>query len=207
MADPTPAVVTLDEVRAHLNYDAGDTDDDAELQRFAVAATEVAEEIGGLVRQQSGLVEQHDGGSATIVLLEPVVTVQSIVEYLAQVAYPLVQEPLGGATSFYGYTIDGAAVTRRSFGLPVPFMPGRRNVIVTYTAGTAFLSEKVRLGVLELIRHWWQQGQQQSGGNTLRGAAYGYSDDAVQSAAKMGYAIPNRVVQLLSPDRRTPGIA
>lgn len=195
------SLVTLDEVRAHLNYSATDHADDDELSRFALAATEVAEEIGGAMMPRT-VVETYDGGGPTVVLRQRPAAVTSVVEFLAQTAYPLAVEPLGGPSyTYYGVTVDGPVLTRRSYGLLYPFMPGRRNVVVAYTAGTLNVPEKARFAVLELVRHWFQWGQQQGSGATS-----GAGDDAYQISSQ-GYLVPNRVAQALSPHLQLPGIA
>jgi hypothetical protein len=212
-ADPTVSLVTIAEVHSHLNIPDADTSHDDELMtRFAIPATEVAQQsnVAGPITQRP-VTEQHDGGRAQIVLYQPCVTVGSVVEYWGAVAYPLTEQPLGGTVSnFYGYTIDGQVLTRRLNGWSGyrdvgMFPPGRSNVIVTYTAGAPFVSEMVKHGILELVRFWYQTGQQGGSGGTQMAGRGGYGANSPSGPGPR--YVPDFVKVFFTPDSRPSGIA
>lgn len=216
-SDPTTSLVTIAEIHDQLNIPVGDTSHDAELLRFAVAATEVAQQsnVAGPIAQRP-VTEQHDGGRAQIVLYQPCVEVLTVVEYWGSVARPLTEQPLGGSVADgFGFTVDGQVLTRRSNGWAglgylgglansAYFAPGRSNVIVTYTAGAPFVSEMVKHGILELVRFWYQTGQQGGGGGTqMAGRSFG---DEGSSGPGPRY-VPDFVKVFFTPDNRPSGIA
>ena len=89
------ALVTLDDVHAALNYPAGVTVDDAELQGFIDAATIEIEKLAGKVESAS-FTEIYDGGDVSIYLRQrPVLSVQSITEVVSSLTYRLLLQPPG----------------------------------------------------------------------------------------------------------------
>lgn len=199
-------LVDLASVKKHLNLSLSDTRQDDELQGFILAAADQARYICG-----PWLPEQHtqyfDGGVNTIVPdWLPLASVQSATEYYGLSAFPLTEQPLGSQMNAFAFTVDTTTgqITRRTFGgQPAMFAIGAKNIKVVYTAGrSGQVPYTVRLGALELVRHLWQQ-TQQSSGRSWKGA--GMDGEAV--GVPMGFALPDRVVELWDPYRRPPGIA
>lgn len=103
-------------------------------------------------------------------------------------------------------TVDGTLVaatdydtTRKSFGLLDPAVgcdpwAGATKVVVVATIGGASAPANVKLAALELVSYWWQSTQQ-----SQRSA---WSD----GGPPMGFAVPQRVRDLLGPTYRLPGI-
>lgn len=200
-------LVDLPSVKAHLNIPSGDVRQDAELQNFILMAAEQARYVCGPLLAEDHT-EWHDGGTAVIALdWQPVLSVQSVTEYVAASTFPLHEQPYGsGGMDSYGYTLDleSGTITRRAVGDAVPFPPGRRNVRVVYTAGAANVPWSVRLGALELIRHMWQVTQQPTGRAWKGGGALDVDGGSPYPA---GFALPTRVLELWAPYRREPGVA
>jgi hypothetical protein len=73
-------------------------------------------------------------------------------------------------------------------------------ITVTYTAGRANPPANLKLAALELLRFWWQVGQQ---GNR---PGFGDAADSTEWAGA-SYAVPRRVMELCAPNRKPPGIA
>lgn len=197
-------IITLADAKTHLNVGSSDTSHDAEIQTFVDAATPAIERIVGAV-DATQYTEVHDGGLSYILLRHrPVLAVSSVTEYRGHVAYPLtsIADPSASSTS-YSYTVelDTGRIIRRSSGSESAFPRGRGSVVVTYTAGRSVVPANVRLGALELVRHWYQQTQQ--GGRP----SFPSSAAAEDLTATMPLGVPRRVLELLESHRRAPSVA
>lgn len=199
-------VVDLASVKAHLNLNPTDARQDDELRGFILAAGDLARDVvGPLLPEQH--TEWHNGGTRTLTLdWLPVASVLSVTEYVSASTWLLTEQPLGTSTDAYGYTLDldRGQITRRATGGAVCFPAGIKNVKVVYTAGRAgAIPWTVRLGALELIRHLWQL-TQQGGRSRFGGSAL---DNEGNGMVPIGFALPQRVIELWAPYRRPPGIA
>lgn len=192
-ADPDwPVLVGLDEVRRHLRYRDDDHSDDEELRAFIASASAVVEDITGTVGRRT-VVETNSGGDWYIVLSRsPVVEVTKVVVDGQEI-------DLGDCT----WSPSGL-LARRSGRWP----GGLHNVEVTYVAGRKAVPPNVHNGVLELIRINWrpQQGGNYSpfdGGNTDDFGNAGL-EASLQGNLRLGFFIPNTVIQRLQPSSRPP---
>jgi hypothetical protein len=200
------SIVDLASVKLHLNMPASDTSQDAELQGFIDAAGDLARNVIGPVFPESHT-QAFDGGTTSIVVdWLPVASVTSVTEYYGLSSYLLTEQPLGGQSNAFGFTVDYATgrLTRRALGGDATiFAFGAKNIVVQYVSGrTGAVSPSVRLGALELIRHLWQLTQQ--GGRPQFGGA---GLDGEVAGVPTGFALPARVLELWQPFRRPPGIA
>lgn len=199
-------IVDLQSVKAHLNMNPSDVSQDAELLGFILAATPIIRDIIGPVLPESHT-EFFDGGNGTIVLpWQPVISIQSVYEYYGLSAFLLTEQQLGQQMNAFSFTVDYVTgqVTRRTFGgQAARFAIGDKNVKVVWTAGRADIPYNVRLGALELIRHNWQM-TQQGGRGRWRASGAGGGDEMT---VPIGFAVPDRVVEMLAPHRRPPGVA
>lgn len=195
-------MITLAEMKTHLQIAQSTATYDVQLQGYIDAATLRVEKIANIVLPRS-VAETYDGGSATIVLLKiPILSVTSVTEYSGIIPYPLTQAANpGAASSPYCYQVDLASglLVRLASGGVIPFASGVRNVAISYIAGQGSVPADVALALKELVRHWWQWGQQANRAAFSEGAVP--DEDA---ASNLGYGIPRRVVELLDP---LPGIA
>lgn len=199
------AIVDLASVKAHLNIPPNDGSADDELLGFIYAAGDIARDFCGPF-----LPELHtqwfDGGVPTIAPdWAPLTAVASVTEYYGLSAFPLTEQPLGGAMDAFAFTVDytTGVLTRRTYGGDSAlFATGCKNIKLVYTAGDRPIPYTVRLGALELIRHLYQLTQQ--GGRPSWGSS-GYDGDG--SPMPIGFAVPNRVIELWAPFRRPPGVA
>jgi hypothetical protein len=213
---PTVGIVSLTDLKTHLRYPqpTASSSDDAGLQGFILAATEVIEdEVGKVVQRQ--VMEYHDGGQIAIYLRQrPVLEVVQVIENWGYFNWDLAFQPSTTipATNLFAYSLDMPSegrVTRRSVGnIAIPFMAmGSEfpsNIQVTYIAGRNTVPWAIRLATLELCAHWWQNSQQRS--YNAGGALPGNYDDAVQDGAGTAFnaGIPYRILEILKPHRRTP---
>lgn len=199
-------IVDLQSVKAHLNMIPTDTSQDAELLGFILAATPIIRDIIGPILPESH-VQFFDGGVETISLpWQPVISIQSIYEYYGLSSFLLTEQQLGQQMNAFAFTVDYVTgqVTRRTFGgQAAKFAIGDKNVKATWTAGRSDIPYNVRLGALELIRHNWQM-TQQGGRGRMRSSVAGGGDEMT---IPIGFAVPDRVVEMLGPHRRPPGIA
>jgi hypothetical protein len=200
----------LADAKAQCNIPSSTTTYDTELQGFVDAAQTVAESIAGTIVQRTITAEAYNGGNLRIILRKtPVISIQSITEYVGRSAFTLTSQPLGSTADNYGYELTdanaGVILRRSASGTPMPFLGGEQGVIVSYTAGYATTPPAIRLGALICVQTWWESTQQGFGING--------TSAAIQPGMSMvaGYAVPNYALELFatlpSSPRRIPGIA
>lgn len=181
-------LVTLAEAKAQL--DITTTNHDEELQRYIDALTAPIERHVGPVEDRE-VTEVIEGRSATLCLsCVPAVSLTSIVPVLSS----------GQSIAVNEVHLDSATgIVRRLDG--GSFCGGLWTV--TYTAGRGGVPETIQLAALILLQHLWRT---QYG--AARGSVGGGDDfDVNEPIIGWGYAIPNRVLQLLEPYRVPPGVA
>lgn len=185
------AIVSLADVKKHLNIPAATTDHDDELRGFADTATDVIEHITGSVIRRT-IVETHSGRYRTALALHhpPVLSITSVTEN-------------GTAVASTAYSLDGeAGLLYKVAGSYTPdrWRTGLLNIVVTYVAGRSAVPPPVREAGLELIRINWRP---QQGGN--------YSPFDTPSAEtgerRLGYFVPHGVLRLLVPSADPGGFA
>lgn len=169
-----PLIASLSRLKKHVNYDEEDRVDDVELRSHLVAATEVVEHlIEGPVSPQL-FTEHHDiRGDRIAPRKRPLVSVTSLATYDGT-AVP--------AEAYMVLTDVGAVRLRRS-------LVGWHTLV--YRAGWQVLPERYKLGGLMIAQHLWNA-QNGGGGRVLPG------DELVQVPG-LGFAIPHRAMELLSP--------
>lgn len=181
------ALLTLDEAKAQLDIET--TAHDAELQLYVDAVPAVIEGYVGVVEQRT-VTEVLDGYGLTLsVLHPPVLQVTSL------------SGVLSGSMSWAPDTLHvngSAGVIRRLDGGLFTGGP----FTVTYTAGRDVVPPTMKLAAAILVQHLWR---------TQYGSARGVgpADDFAVSEPipGFGYAVPNRVLQLLEPFKLPPGVA
>jgi hypothetical protein len=203
---PLLQLISMADLKEQLNISSTDSTSTARLRRFIQTAGDVVENITGPMRGQS-IAEYYDGGNSSIVLRARwVQSITSITETIGTTTFTLTEQPLpAGSFTQYGYTWDRITHTiiRRFNGITGYFPSGNKNVAITYKQGLNPLPQAISDAAGELIRHWWENGQQPS---ALSFTTAGLNDDTgtVNSA---GYWIPNRVNELLAPYAQGPSAA
>ncbi|MEU6582754.1 hypothetical protein [Nocardia sp. NPDC046763] len=198
-------LVSMSDVYRHLNLDESDLAPMAELQGFIDAATPFVEYITGPMLPTTVTETYPVVVGQTQIMLRtcPVLSIQTVTEYLATVARTLTNQPRGSSTDNYGYSLDiasaGLLVRRGVVGVAIPFLGD--TVVVSYTAGRATVPAHVRMAALEDIRGLWQQTQQ--GGNPRFGG-----DRAAEDGWTVGpiHLFP-RLAALLEGTTRVQSIA
>jgi hypothetical protein len=199
------SIVDLASVKAHLNIPINDSRSDDELMGYIYACGDIARDFCGPFLPETHT-QWFDGGVSTIVPdWLPLTAIASVTEIYGLSSYALTEQTLGGQMNAFAFTADynTGAIVRRTFGGEAAmFAIGTRNIKVVYTAGGRPIPYTVRLGALELIRHLWQITQQP--GRPKFGS---YGTDTGDAVVPIGFALPNRVIELWGSYRRPPGIA
>ena len=170
------AVVSILEVRTHLNISR--TDNDAELQAFINAATAAIGERVGPLEPTETTVRVRPAGRGLRVPA-PATSLVSVADAdgVALVPGDLFIEPASGLISANDGTTFGASY-----------------YTVTYMAGRDPVPADLKLAVLELVRHFWdtQRGPTARPGSTA-------SETTANSVPGAAYLLPFRVSELLKP--------
>ncbi|WP_236241160.1 hypothetical protein [Streptomyces sp. CC228A] len=184
-----PAVISLADARAHLNLTG--TRDDDEVRYWNTVATRVVEYYVGPVVVRT-VVEQHTLRSVPTVVLRrtPVLELTAVDPVLtAGSGYDPGDLGVDTATGEV-YRLDGGRLTGR--------------LRFTYTAGRTVIGENITGAARIILEHLWRtQRAGRRGG--LAGGGEDYS--VTEPIPGLGYAVPNRALQLLEPDRLPPGVA
>jgi hypothetical protein len=197
-------LVTLGEAKDYLNFQNTDKARDAKLLRFINQITPVVEFITGpiLVRQYD---ERYDGGQMFIRLRHrPIVNLVAVSEFRGPIEYDLIQAADPAHGDIYSVEIDGGRIVRRSAGggiISFPHMP--QAIHVVYTAGFTTVPSNVTMGTLELLRFHFQGSQM--GRPRMGGAPT--PDEAEAGHDVVGFFVPNKVRELLLPNKRHPAVA
>jgi hypothetical protein len=187
--EQSPAILSLKDAKQHLNLTSTSEDDEV---RFWNNATTTAVEyfIGPVVVRT--VTEDHAVGAVEALALRrpPVLEVTAV-------------EPLrDGGTSYDPDRLNTDApvgiVSRKDGGLL------RGPLRVTYRAGRLIVAENISGAARIILQHLWAT-QRPTRGGGLPGARDDFS--VTEPIPGLGYAIPNRAVQLLSPDDQGPGLA
>ncbi|MEV6803141.1 head-tail connector protein [Streptomyces sp. NPDC051132] len=183
------ALVTLDEAKRQLDIDS--TSHDVELQLYVDSLDSVIEGYVGVVEQREITDTITGSGPALAVLHPPLVSVTALSGPVGpgSISYPADTLTLNGPAGTLSQ-LDGSCFPAGSY-------------TVTYTAGRAAVPPTIKLAALILLQHLWR---------TQYGASrvpVGGADDwsVTDPVPGFGYAVPNRVLQLLEPFKLPPGVA
>jgi len=182
------ALVTLDEAKAQLDIDS--SAHDTELQVYLDALPAAIEGYVGVIEQRAVTDIVEGCGPTLSVLHPPVLTVTAL---------------SGALTGGTVYDVDTlhvngpAGIIRRLDGGHFTGGP----FTVSYTAGRATVPPTIKLAALILLQHLWRT--QYGASRVPSGGADDWS--VTDPIPGFGYAVPNRVLQLLEPFKLPPGVA
>jgi hypothetical protein len=212
------SIVSLSDVRAHLRIPSGNTDDDDMLTDIFIPAADrvVQRECNEQIATEWD--EFYDGGDLSIWLRHiPILSVELVEEGWGWTNYTLnyvqVNDIIQNEESIdpiFAYSIDipeEGCITRRYGGnVPAPFVQGEGNIHVVYTSGVETVPGNVVLAELELIAHWYQGAMQRHSGtaNVYDAVAEDYARSGANPQELTSFGVPERIIELLKPDRRTP---
>lgn len=180
-------IISLADAKSHLNL--VDAVQDENIRRWIGATTAAVEWFVGPVAERL-VVETHSVGQVQALVLRklPVLRLVGVAAVLS-----------GGTSYDVGsLDVDGQdGVVRRLDG--GTFLGPVR---ITYAAGRRVVPENISAAA-ELILQHLHRTQYGSGRPQLGGGDF----DVTEPIPGLGYAIPNRALQLLSPDQLPPGMA
>nr|WP_223188246.1 hypothetical protein [Streptomyces sp. TRM68416] len=185
-----PAILSLADAKAHLNIKDSDRDDD-EVRYWNNVTTRAVEYYVGPVVVRP-VTEDHDVGPVELLALRqtPARSLTSVTPVLdGGTTYDVTDLDLDGETGI---------VRRKDGGLLCG--PLR----AAYTAGRPVVEENITGGARIILQHLWRT--QRPG---RRGGVAGGGDDysVTEPIPGLGYAVPNRALELLAPDQLPPGMA
>ncbi|MFD1656994.1 hypothetical protein ACFSL4_01770 [Streptomyces caeni] len=189
-ADPQ-FLFSLADGKKHLNIAATSTGDDEELRDWIAATTMVVEHFVGPCARRT-VTERHSFSVADVRVLRhtPALALTSVVPVLTSgTTYNPVDLDLDEETGI---------VQRKDGGLlygPLRF---------TYTAGRAVITPNISAAGRIILQHLWETQRGAMGGVRLGG---GNDFSVSEPIPGLGYAVPNRALELLEPDRTPPGVA
>lgn len=182
------ALLTLPEAKQQLDIET--TGHDLELQLYVDALTPVIEGYIGPVEDRSVTETLSSYGASLCLRQRPAISLTSVTPVLGGgTALDVADLALDTVTGIVT-RLDGAH-----------FSPGPWTVV--YMAGRGEVPATVKLAAAILLQHLWRT---QYG--AARGAVGGGDDYAVtEPVIGFGYAVPNRVLQLLEPYKTPPAVA
>lgn len=177
-------LVSLATAKEALNIPLTNTDNDEEIRRVLATASSQVEKITGPVLRRD-YVEVLDGGGFALVLKHPpVLTLTSITG--------LGLAPGGYLSTDWRLYPDSGVVRLVSGGC---FASGA--LTVSYTAGRVSVPYDLQDACLIILDHLWQTQRGWSAVPTVRGESA-----PAEGGPPMGFALPNRALQLLEPFRQ-----
>lgn len=179
-----PYMISLADAKQQLTITSTTADD--ELRRYLGATTGVIEEHLGQAVVRRSFTEEHSARSGSFVLnWTPAVSLISVARVDGTHTWDvstLHVSPSGVVTSPLGEAPYG-------------------DITVTYVAGMAVIPENNLLAAQVILQHLWDTQRGSKGGPHTGGMA----DSMQLGTGHMGYAIPNRAIELLGAG--LPGIA
>lgn len=182
------ALLTLAEAKAQLNITS--SGNDVELEAYINGVTTAIEAHVGPVEAR-GVVEQHEtpsAGARVLVLHQtPVLSLTSVMPVLTEgTAYEvasLVLDPATGAVR----RLDGGRL--------------QGPLSVSYQAGRSEVPPTINLAARLMLQHLWRTQRGSARGPVIAG---GDDYDVNEPIVGWGYAIPNRVLELLASYKLPP---
>ncbi|MBE4790678.1 phage gp6-like head-tail connector protein [Streptomyces sp. NE06-02F] len=184
-------LLTLAEAKAQLDIDG--SSHDTELQAYVDGVTAAIEAHVGPVENRT-VTEVHEIGScgARMLVLRqtPAVSLTSVTAVLTH----------GSGYAVDGLDLDGPTGTVRRLDGGRFYGPLRW----VYVAGRGTVPATINLAARIMVQHLWRTQY----GSSRAGAGIGGGEDfsVTEPVAGWGYAIPNRVLQLLEPYKLPPAV-
>lgn len=180
------ALLTLAQAKAQLDIET--TADDEELQAYIDALTAPIERYVGPVETREFTETLEGKGSSVCLTHIPAVALVSITPTLTS----------GGPLDLSTVVLDPApGIVRHKAGTFTGVL-----WTVTYTAGRGSIPATINLAARMLLQHLWRT---QYGSARGGGGADDYS--VTEPVPGFGYAVPNRVLELLEAFKASPGVA
>lgn len=183
-------IFSLADAKVMLNEPAGVTTYDAKISQYIRSTTGFLEKFCGPIIVQQ-ITERQRAGGMFIALNKPPVYQPATQPHPLVAFTPVLTYGLTYDLSLLNVDFD-TGIMRHTAGLPFIYGP----YDVTYTAGRPIIPEECLTGGETILKHQWEQERGGSG----RTGGYGADDVTVM----WGFAVPNRALEMLEP-QRTPG--
>lgn len=172
----TPEFITLEELKKHLNIPAAKTVDHVELELARGSAEEGVEFLVGPVIHATVTETVHPSRSGVAVLAKC---------------------PVVSVTSVLSNGVSVTHALNAEAGI-ISGLPWAGDLVVTYTVGRTVLPDSIRLAALIIAAHLW---------DTQRGPATSpLQEEETTEVPGLGYAVPNRALELLAPYLLAPAV-
>lgn len=204
-------IVSLTDVKEHLNIDRADRSRDTRLLNLIQVVTPLIESQIGPIAPRI-YEEWWDGGSNVLSVVRqptsgfgatPVLKLMAASEYRGPIEYPLalIASPAFGSIYSVFFNADTGSLTRRTAGgRTIAFMPGREQVHIFYQTGLASTPPNVWFAALECVRVAWEWTRQVGRGSTAPG-------DFMEVGPQLEQNLSRIVRMHLMPQKRYPAIA
>lgn len=208
----TRDLLTLAEGRSAVNLPNPGAENalDGDLQLYITGISGRVDKLCGPVVQRAVAGERHNGGRSgcgkVLLKLQHVAAVTSVAEWAGTTQTTLTEET-DSVKPANGFLLDGdiyAWVYRRSGNADAQFPPGRRNVVVGYTAGrytaTASVDETFKLAAGSVLRRIWKREQSSWAQST------DFFDDTENPRPSLGFfkAVDPMIKELLADELLPP---
>lgn len=192
-------LLSASEAKAAANIDV--STQDTEVAALITAVSLQLDNLCGPIVKRTVTSESHDGDRRVVFLrYRPVASVSAVVEYAGATATTLTAETAGSAGTYLVEPVPGEVRRRASFSDQC-FASGRRNVLVTYSAGrydsTGVVGEQFKQAAKLAFTNLWRR-EQGVGTETF---------GAVATQLVPGFALPNAVLDLLADEIQAPELS
>jgi hypothetical protein len=203
------AILSMADAKAMLKIASTDTSQDDLVREFNEAATKVVEWFCGPVIQQTVTEELTAGGLTVALSKPPVIELVAWTSVPAEITdstrtVPSPASPMfpvmvwGVAYPLTDLHVNGKlAIVRHTSGLP--FYYG--SYLWQYTAGRAVIPQNILNGTRAIVRHLYEMERGGANPPTAFGA------DQMTTQTPYGFAVPNRALEMLEPERAGGAIA
>lgn len=189
---PNPRLLfSLSDAKKTLNISSTVTKNDDEIRDLIESTTDAIEFMCGPVVRQT-IVEKHDGGSSLVLRESPVISVTSIVPVLTS------------GTTYLMSECDLDSLTGEIIRLSGANFKGPLRV--SFVAGRVPIPAAIRDGGRIILKHLWATQNGQGGLPSFLADTDMRREMASAVVPGLGYAIPNRAIELLQPFFRPPKV-
>lgn len=185
-----PAILSLADAKKHLNSPPDDTSEDEEVRFWNAATTRAVEYFTGPIVPRT-ITETHTERRAAVAVLR----------HTPALALVSVEPTREGGTTYAvdDLVLDGDTGEVSLYGAGVLYGPLK----YVYRAGRTVVKENISAAARIILQHLWLT-QRAGRRGSLPGGGQDYA--VTEPIPGLGYAIPNRALNLLEPDRLPPGV-
>ena len=201
-------IVSLEEVKEHLNILPTDRTHDAKILSWIYGMVSAIENyVGPVIPKTYNEWRDGNGQFEIVPWHRPITQLLACSFYIGPQEYQatIVGNPAAG--TIYSVMLDpdppfARRITRRGPGGGlIPFPAGIDAVHIVYEAGQYAVTANVKLAIKELLKLHYQPSQQAN--RRARGA----NSDEFLPSVPVGYLLPGKVKDILAADRRFPSLA